>query len=174
MIQIFEYEGQQIEFDLSNQSVMINATEMAKIYNANIGHFFENDSTKKFVNACLNNRNSDYLGIRKLEDLYVSKQRTGTWMHRVLALKFASWLDPNFEIWIYSTIDKLIFGNIKESVKSKIEIKQRLDELNNKFLLDPEYLEYTNLVSLDKSLSRSISKHQKAQLNLFLPNSTRK
>jgi len=122
MIQIFEFEGQQIEFDLSNQSVMINATEMAKIYNARINDFFENESTKRFIKACLNNGNSRYLGIENQEDLYISKQRTGTWMHRVLAIKFAAWLDPNFELWVYTTIDKILFGTIKENVKSKQEI----------------------------------------------------
>lgn len=48
---------------------MINATEMAKPFGKNVGHFMENDSTKNFIRACLNNRNSDYLGINSESDL---------------------------------------------------------------------------------------------------------
>jgi len=28
----------------------------------------------------------------------------GTWIHERLALKFAAWLSPKFELWIYDTI----------------------------------------------------------------------
>ena len=89
---------------------MINATEMAKVFNKNVGHFLDNDSTNTFIEVCLNNRNSDYLGIKDKSDLIVSRQKAGTYMHRVLALKFAAWLDPEFELWVYSTIERLLFG----------------------------------------------------------------
>jgi hypothetical protein len=39
-------------------------------------------------------------------------------MHRVLALKFAAWLSPDFELWVYTTIDKLLFGKYVEREKS--------------------------------------------------------
>lgn len=28
----------------------------------------------------------------------------GTWVHERLALKFAAWLSPKFELWVYDTI----------------------------------------------------------------------
>jgi len=40
-----------ITFQLSKDNgMMINATEMAKVFNANVGHFLANDSTEKFIN----------------------------------------------------------------------------------------------------------------------------
>ena len=50
-------------------------------------------------------------------------------MHRVLALKFAAWLDPAFELWVFCTIDKILFDHyrrleqsLKESAKRKSDI----------------------------------------------------
>jgi hypothetical protein len=42
-------------------------------------------------------------------------------MHRILALKFAAWLDPYFEVWVYTTIDKIIFGNYREIKEATVE-----------------------------------------------------
>lgn len=53
------FEENPITFALEkNNGMMINATEMAKPFGKNVGHFMENDSTKNFIRACLNNRNS--------------------------------------------------------------------------------------------------------------------
>lgn len=167
-IQIFQYNGQQIEFDLGKANVMINATEMANISGKLVKDFLRNEQTKSFINECLKKENSPFLGIEKEEDLYISKQRTGTWMHRILALKFEAWLDPSFEIWVYLTIDKILFGTIREDVKVKLDIRERKEELKNKFLQDPDYLEYMRLEDLDKSANKNISKQQRKQLDLFL------
>jgi len=113
------FEENAISFALDKENkMMVNATEMAKAFDARVGHFLANDSTEKFITACLNNRNSDYLNIVKEEDLVVARQKSGTWMHRVLALKFAAWLSPDFEVWVYSTIEKLMFGKHVEREKS--------------------------------------------------------
>lgn len=46
---IFNYENNNITFSLEkNNGVMINATEMAKPFGKSVGHFLENDSTRKF------------------------------------------------------------------------------------------------------------------------------
>jgi hypothetical protein len=56
----------------------------------------ENKDTKEFIESCLKTGNSAFLNIEKGDDLYVSRQKSGTWIHRVLALKFAAWLDAGF------------------------------------------------------------------------------
>jgi hypothetical protein len=117
----FVYNNTQIDFlPVGNDSLMINATQMAKIFGKEVKHFNENDKTEKFINACLISRNSDLLNVKKREDLIYSKQKSGTWMHRILALKFAAWLDPDFEVWIYSTIDKIIFVITGKSKKQQL------------------------------------------------------
>jgi len=111
----FIYQDTEIHFLLGNEkNVMVNATEMAKAFDKKITHFLENDSTKKFIEVCLKSRNSDFLNIKSVDDLYSSKQKTGTYFHRILALKLASWLDPEFELWVYSKIEEVLFGKAKE------------------------------------------------------------
>ena len=92
----FKFEESVVEFELNNKNVMVNATQMAKVFGKEVKHFNENGSTKNFIDACLKSRNSDLLGIKNEEDLIISRQKSGTWMHRVLAIKFAAWLNPDF------------------------------------------------------------------------------
>jgi len=141
------FNGNQVSFILEKEhEMMVNATEMAKIFGKKINHFMENESTQKFIEACLNNRksgyleelktrNSSFLGIESEDDLYTSKQKSGTWMHRILALKFAAWLDPYFEVWVYSTIESLLFGrHVKreQSFERTIVLQKEMDDLIEK------------------------------------------
>ena len=105
----FIYNGTPVGFETGNTNLMVNATQMAKIFGKEIKQFNELESTKNFIDSCLNGRESRPLSIQKKEDLIISNPRTGTQMHRILALKFAAWLNPEFELWVYSTIDKLLF-----------------------------------------------------------------
>ena len=133
---ICAYESNPITFALAkNNGMMINATEMAKAFGKNVGHFLENDSTKKFIETCLNYRNSDYLNISSEDELISSRQKSGTWMHRILALKFAAWLSPDFEVWVYATIEKMLFGKHVErnqSFENTLKLMNEKDDLEAK------------------------------------------
>ena len=100
-----EFNGAVVTFESERGNVMVNATEMGKIFKKKVSHFIENQNTQDFIKACLNSRNSYYLNVKTEEDLITSKQKTGTFMHRILALKFAAWLNSDFEVWVYATID---------------------------------------------------------------------
>ena len=126
-IKIFSYNEQEIEFNLTQKTIMVNATEMAKIYDKQVIAFLRNDDAKNFISECLKSENSHFLGIEKESDLYISKQRSGTWMHRILALKFAAWLNPSFELWVYSTIDEILFGRMAQ--RTQILKKKTLLEI---------------------------------------------
>lgn len=160
------FEENDITFLLSKDNgMMINATEMAKIFNANVGHFLSNDGTEKFINSCLNNRNSDYLKVKTREDLVTAKQKSGTIMHRVLALKFAAWLSPDFEVWVYSTIEKLLFGKHVERENSFVRTNKLRDErekLATKLDKTGEdfnrYLEIETLLNREKAVRTSLTK----------------
>ena len=82
---------------------MFNATNLLKQWNEASGEkkevkkFFENDNTKEFIDALikeenLNGQNSAYL---KSKGKY-----GGTWMHPILFVKFAMWLNPRFEVQV--------------------------------------------------------------------------
>ncbi len=83
---------------------MFNATNLLKQWNENnsqnktIAHYFENSATQEFVKALMNEEN---FTCRK--SVYVvSKARTdrggGTWMHPLLFIDFAMWLNPTFKV----------------------------------------------------------------------------
>lgn len=166
-IQIFEFNGSQIEFDLSN-NVMVNATEMAEIYGKKVEAFMRNSNTEDFVLEALKSENSSFLGIQNRDDLFVSRQRSGTWMHRVLALKFAAWLNPAFELWVYSTIDKIMFGTLREDVKEKTNYETDRDSLYQKLISEnPEFVRYVELDQKAKAAAGNIKKQMRTQLILF-------
>ena len=124
------YQDTKIHFLVSNdENVMINATDMAKAFNKKTYHFLENDNTKNFINACLKTRNSEYLKISNINDLIIKKQKSGTFFNKILALKFAAWLDPDFEIWIYKTIDQLLFNATKILSEKIINLQDKKTEI---------------------------------------------
>lgn len=117
-----------------------------------------------------------YLNIEKEEDLIVSNQKSGTFMHRILALKFAAWLNPRFELWVYATIDKLMFGHLNieernEVLKQKQAAVKELESLSSKMSENKEYqrlLELQALVhSSDKQLKSLTNQAVSSQLALF-------
>ena len=160
------FEENDITFLLGkDNNMMVNATEMAKVFGKQVNEFMSNDSTKKFIEAALRNGNSRYINIENESDLYRSNQKSGTFMHRVLALKFASWLSPDFELWVYSTIEKLLFGKHVEreqSLERTLILQREMDAL--KFKQDKtgedfdRYLELEKLISREKSVRASLTK----------------
>lgn len=147
-----------------NNGMMVNATEMAKAFGKRVNDFMSNESTIAFVNEALKNGNSRNLKIFSQSDLYYSTQNTGTWMHRVLALKFAAWLSPEFELWVYATIEQLLFGRHvqrEQSFERTLRIQRELDELKDKQEKTGEdfvrYLELERALKHEKAVRKSLT-----------------
>ena len=98
---------------------MFNATELLKQWNDSINavgrkgkridDFLKIDSTQDFLSALkeeiLNTEDSRHL------DLYKSSKgkNGGTWMHPILFIKFAMWINPRFEVKVIKFVyDELI------------------------------------------------------------------
>ena len=129
----FIYNQNEVDFLPSgNDDLMVNATQMAEIFGKKVEAFTRNDGTQKFINECLKSENSRFLGIKNESDLIDSRQKSGTWMHRVLALKFAAWLDPGFELWVYVTIDQILLGHYREMKEATIDRLRAEKELETK------------------------------------------
>lgn len=160
------FEENEITFQLSKDNgMMVNATEMAKIFGKEVARFMENDSTKKFIESCLKTRNSSFLNIKNEDDLYVSKQKSGTYMHRILALKFAAWLNPDFEVWVYTTIEKLLFGKHVEREKSLLKTNALRKEKEALMLKEEKtgadfdrYIKIEGLLNAEKSIRANLTK----------------
>ncbi len=107
-IKKFDYEGKPISFEFEDGKKMINATEMAKPFNKRVDNFLRLKGSKDYI-LLLELRYSD---VREREVLRIVQGGTpelqGTWMDEKLALKFAAWLSPAFELWVYDRIQELL------------------------------------------------------------------
>ena len=96
------FQDTQIHFLLQNEGdVMVNATEMANAFGKRVDHFMRSDHAKEFIKVLLSTPFGGDKNILPLEKIHFANKKAGTFMHRVLALKFAAWLDPAFELWVY-------------------------------------------------------------------------
>lgn len=158
----FMYNDSEVDF-LSNGSLMVNATQMAKIFGKDLFQFTKSDHAKSFIMQCLKPANAGFLGIENDSDLITSKQNSGTWMHRVLALKFAAWLDPAFELWVYITIDKILMGHYNEMKEATIEKLQAEKELaTKKEALIQNHPELAEIFELELKITAADRKRAKA------------
>lgn len=103
-IQKFDYEGSPISF-AKGESVMVNATQMAKKFGKLAKDWLRTQQSKEFLNTLSAVRQIS------LTDLVVINQggskQQGTWMHEDVAIEFARWLSPQFAIWCNDRIKEL-------------------------------------------------------------------
>lgn len=138
----FIYQDTQIHFALQNEgNVMVNATEMAKAFNKRIDVFLKAEHTKEFIKVLEKNLAEfpPYGGNSELK-IIESKGHVGTFMHEVLALKFAAWLDVEFELWVYKKINEILFGNYKKHWDAHIKqeiAKTAMDDIKTEILHNP-------------------------------------
>lgn len=172
------FEGHEITFDFNkNNLVMINATQMAKPFGKKVNDFMSNESTIAFVNEVLNSGDSRNLNIFSQSDLYRSSQKTGTWMHRILALKFAAWLSPAFEVWVYSTIENILFGRHVEREKSlerSLRMQKEQSYLKDKIQKTGEdferYLEIERQLKHERSIRKSLTSESMSSMKDMFEN----
>lgn len=102
-IQVFQYNGSPVTFN-TGDSVMVNATEMAKPFGKSATHWLRNQSTKDFIDEYAALRNRNPLDLVQT----VNGDNGGTWMHEDVAMEFARWLSPKFAIWCNDRIRELL------------------------------------------------------------------
>lgn len=171
--QIFKFNEYEICFEFENSNIMVNATQMAKVFGKQVEAFVRNDSTKNFIDEAIKNENSRFLSIQKESDLYVSRQKSGTWMHRILALKFAAWLDPKFDLWVWATVEHLLFGHyegVDNSLRESAKRKREIEALRKKLYDSDTYKNLEKLEGEEKKAARWRSSQNTKQLRLFMSN----
>lgn len=94
------------------QDGMFNATALLRQWNGNSGqqkqmiHYTENRSTEEFINALISEEN---LKERKSVLIKTRGKSGGTWMHPLLFIDFAMWLNPAFKVKVLKFVyDQLI------------------------------------------------------------------
>lgn len=103
--QIFNYNGNNITFQLGNGDIMVNATEMAKPFSKSPSEYLRLPSTRKLIDAVMGKSRID-------ENQLVKTLRggniQGTWIHEDIALDFAQWLSVDFKLWCNDRIKELL------------------------------------------------------------------
>lgn len=132
-IQEFTFGGQPIHFEKENESIMINAAEMGRQFGKAPKDFLRTETTKNFISELSGKEN---LPIQKIFKVVEGGKHQGTWMHRKLALKFAGWLSPKFELWVYDVIEKILFGEAEVLRSNNDELRIITNRINE---IDKEY-----------------------------------
>lgn len=103
--QIFQYNGSPITFQ-KGDSVMVNATQMAKPFGKFAKDWLSNKSTRQFLSTLSTVRTIPLTELVMV--LQGGNGEQGTWMHEDVALEFARWLSPAFAIWCNDRIKELL------------------------------------------------------------------
>ena len=128
-LQVFEYEGKRITFDFGDGNEMVNATEMRKVFpNRRMNDFLRLKQTKEFIELLEaqdgNSRLGDKQRVLRIIRGGNDPSLRGTWMNETLALRFAAWLNPKFELWVYGKIKELLLtGKTELNSKPDLDIK---------------------------------------------------
>lgn len=157
MVHIFNYNKTPITFQ-QGDSVMVNATEMAKSFNKRPSDWFKNQATKDFVRELSNVRNLPF------EKLYSVKEGApetggGTWLHEDVALEFARWLSPSFAIWCNDRIKQLLTTGVATiqdddtAILHAMQVLQKRIDANKQQLLIAQQQNAT-LTEENKSLNK--------------------
>ena len=151
--QVYNYNGNNITFQLGNGDVMVNATEMAKAFGKTPKDYLRTQSAQELINA---------LSVRLKclpTDLVIVKNggtNYGTWLHEDIALDFAQWLSVDFKLWCNDRIKELLktgvttISNEDEAIYNAMNIlqkrleasKQRVQMLESKVELQETEIKY--------------------------------
>lgn len=188
---IYDYKNKQIEFLLSGD-MMINATEMAAVYEKRVSKFLENKETKEFIDklkktAIGENKGAEFGPfLSQFEGLSPEKvvkspngvpilvtipgREGATWMHRWLAIDFAMWLDMDFKIWLIEKIDYLLinFSNKqRELLNKKQELIKAKDLIIEKNKENPDIIRLNEINEELKGISNKLGVTTKNQYSIW-------
>jgi len=186
---IFNYNQYGVSFDFLNDDVLVNATEMAKAFNKKAYEYLRLKETKTFIEALKRSEKfkhfySSEIGNSPISDTEIEEDyaddilvkvvnggaHSGTWMHRILALEFASWLNPDFKVWCFLTIDEILFGSFREmekSLKASAQRRNRMDQVKKTLEGNPDYQELERLELEERQATYRRGKENKNQMDLF-------
>jgi phage antirepressor YoqD-like protein len=128
MLEIFNSQDELFDvsmFDIDQEKQLVNITKIAKFFGKEVSKWNELPSTIKFLNAF--NKKSptseNVVTVRGGND----KHKQGTWVHRKIAIKFAEWINTDFEIWCNDKLDEL-FQTGSVSLINQFQMPQTFGE----------------------------------------------
>lgn len=127
-IQTFHYDGSPVTFQ-NGDSVMVNATEMAKVFNKRPVDWLQNKQTEEYLNELAKVRKST---LADLVQVTRGGDNPGTFMHEDVALEFARWLSPAFAIWCNDRIKELLTQGVSTINDDDATIAHAMEILNKR------------------------------------------
>lgn len=132
-IKSFKFNNIEIPFALDGgpSNIMVEVTQMAKAYGKRIAEWRRLPSTQKFLEELMIE-----MGFSHINELIYSDrsgiegQRGGgcTWMHQLVLIEFARWLDSKFAIWC----NKMIIEVIRQRFMDEMaQLNDEIARLNN-------------------------------------------
>ena len=113
-MEIHKFKGQLIAFDLESEEVnitdLVTAFNKTNATNKKVNDYLRLKSTKEFI-ECLT-LNAEIPVIKKQSGRY-----GGTYANKMIAYDVASWLSPEFRLFVYKVFDNF--------VNSKLRMQQR-------------------------------------------------
>jgi hypothetical protein len=103
--QIFNYNGNNITFQIGNGDVMVNATEMAKPFGKLPNDYLRLPSTKTLIEAIAR---KSRIATNQLVITERGGLNSGTWMHDDIAIDFSQCLNIDFKLWCNDRIKELL------------------------------------------------------------------
>ncbi|MFA5296598.1 MAG: KilA-N domain-containing protein [Lutibacter sp.] len=168
----FLYQETQIHFlvNPNEKDVMINATEMAKLFEKRTGDYLANQTTKTLINEL----ELTLISVNSNVKIIENRGQLGMYFCPILAIDFATWLDVKFKIWVYETIISIMFSKTK-SVENAVSLKQQQEakkialvekatKENNKDFLD--YLLVQKAIKKITSLENKAINNLKSQYKI--------
>lgn len=113
---IFSYNGNEVSFD-TKDDVMVNATQLAKIYGKRPAEYLRLPDTVKLINAITRKYGisenqlvvtSKGGNISDMGKSHIVYNQQGTWMHRLIVIDFCQWLDIDLKLWCTEKLDELM------------------------------------------------------------------
>lgn len=142
----FNYEGKNIDFKDQKGSVMVNATQMGKLFGKQPKDWLRLQSTEEFINALKDSQKADvpsglFAEDKPMVQVINGGDNRGTWMHEDVALEFSRWLNPKFAIWTNKHIKELLLKgrtalNQEKKGYPKLPPKRKHNRLTTSRLLD--------------------------------------
>ena len=152
---------------------MFNATNLLNQWNnvkgnpkRDLSKFWEQDGVKDFIEVMINEEN-----LHTPVEAYVKSkasrgENAGTWMHPILFIKFAMWLNPRFEYFVIKFVyDELIKyrHSAGDNYRSLTSSAQKLEGVD--FAKIAKALNYIVFCKHDENLRQLATKEQLKELS---------
>ncbi len=128
-LQLFNYNNNPVSFRKENDTVYVNATEMAKPFGKRPIDYLKLTSTTELIEAKVR---KNHIAESQLVITERGGLNPGTWLNEDIAIDFAQWLSVDFRLWVSDRIKELMkygFTATPDTLENLVKNPQLLIDL---------------------------------------------